>query len=440
LTSLLNKEESQIEEYFDRLWPILRSITGEGVRRSHDILGELLPLKRYEIPSGTEVLDWTVPQEWRVREAYVETPDGRRICDVRENNLHLLNYSVPYSGTLTKAELDKHLFSLPDRPDAIPYRTSYYKPNWGFCLAHNQRLALPEGNYRVHIDTEHFDGSLTMSEAVLPGVSDREVLFTTYTCHPSLAINELSGPLLNAFLYRRIAAWPKRRLTYRFLFGPETIGAICYLAMRGEELKQKLEAGYVVTCVGDDGAYRLKRSKRQATVAERAAIYALDQSKADYRVIDFNPSGSDEKQYCSIGYNLPFTVLTRTAFGEYPQYHTSDDNKNLINFQAMCSTLDTFEQIAQTLDMNRTVINRIVYGEPQMSKYGELYSPISGPSANEQTMALKWLIHYADGVHDLVEISNISGIKIHIYNEILNTLFQNELFSEYNKKIWIKKI
>jgi aminopeptidase-like protein len=424
-----NQEAQQIESYFDRLWPILRSITGEGVRQSHDILGELLPLKRHEIPSGTEVLDWTVPQEWRVREAYIESPDGRRICDVRENNLHLLNYSVPFNGIMTKSRLDKHLFSLPDRPDAIPYRTSYYKSNWGFCLSHNQRLALPEGNYRVHIDTEHFDGSLTLSEAVLPGESDREVLFTTYTCHPSLAINELSGPLLNAFLYRRIAAWPKRRLTYRFLFGPETIGAICYLAMRGEELKQKLKAGYVVTCVGDDGAYRLKRSKRKTTVAERAAIYALDQSKADYRVIDFNPSGSDEKQYCSIGYNLPFTVLTRTAFGEYPEYHTSDDNKTLMNFQSMSETLDVFEQIAKTQDLNLTVANRITHGEPQMSKYGDLYAPISGSQANEQLMALKWLIHYADGEHDLLSIADMSGIGVEVLSGVAKRLKDMKIFA-----------
>jgi len=414
-----NQEAQQIEAYFDRLWPILRSITGDGVRQTHDILGELLPLKRHEIPSDAEVLDWTVPQEWRVREAYIETPDGRRICDVQENNLYLLNYSVPFNGIITRDELDKHLYSLPDRPDAIPYRTSYYKPNWGFCLTHNQRLALPEGNYRVHIDTEHFNGSLTLSETILPGESDREVLFTTYTCHPSIAINELSGPLLNAFLYRRIAAWPKRRLTYRFLFGPETIGAICYLAMRGEELKKKLEAGYVVTCVGDDGAYRLKRSKRETTVAERAALYALVKNKCEHNVINFTPSGSDEKQYCSIGYNLPFAVLSRTAFGEYPEYHTSDDNKGLMNFQATCKTLDIFEHIAKILDLNRTVINRITHGEPQMSKYGDLYTPISGARANEVLMALKWLIHYADGEHDLLRIAEMSGISIEVLDRVM---------------------
>lgn len=426
---MVNQESDQLEAYFDRLWPIFRSITGEGVRQTHDILRELLPLKRYEVPSGTEVLDWTVPKEWRVHEAYIETPDGRRVFDVLENNLHLLNYSTPFSGILSRAELDKHLFSLPDRPEAIPYHTSYYKPNWGFCLTHNQRLALPEGNYRVHIDTEHFDGSLTLSEAVLPGESDREVLFTSYTCHPSLAINELSGPLLNAFLYRRIAAWPNRRLTYRFLSGPETIGAICYLAMRGAELKQKLEAGYVITCVGDEGAYRLKRSKQNVTVAERAAIYVLDQLKVDYRVINFNPSGSDERQYCSIGYNLPFTVLTRTAFGEYPEYHTSDDNKSLMNFPAMCETLDCFEKIAKTIDQNIHITNNIAHGEPQMSKYGDLYNPISGLQANEQLMALKWLIHYGDGEHDLLTIAEMSGIGVEVLSGVAAQLNGMKTFS-----------
>ncbi len=253
---------TQIEALFDRLWPLLRSLTGEGVRATHDILSEYVPLQRIEVPSGTQVFDWTVPEEWNVRDAYLIAPDGRRIFDVADNNLQLVNYSVPFRGTLSRAALDAHLHSRRDMPDAIPYVTSYYQPRWGFCLSEVERQALPDGDYQVVVDTELSKGALTMSEAVLPGLESDEVLISTYTCHPSLANNELSGPLVAAFLYRRLAAWPERRLTYRFVFAPETIGAIAYLAMRGDHLRERLVAGYVVTCAGLDTHFTYKRSRR----------------------------------------------------------------------------------------------------------------------------------------------------------------------------------
>jgi len=256
---------TELAAYFNRLWPILRSITGEGVRKTHDILSELVPLERIEVPSGSVTFDWTVPQEWVVREAYFVTPDHRRMCDVTKNNLHLLNYSIPFRGKVSLQEIDSHLHSLPDQPDAIPYVTSYYEPRWGFCLSHNQRQALPLGDYEVVIDTDLVDGKLTLSEAVLPGQEDREVLISTYTCHPSMANNELSGPLVAAFLYRRLAALSSRRLTYRFVFLPETIGSIVYLGLRGPVLKEKLIAGFVVTCVGDPGPFNYKRSRAGGT-------------------------------------------------------------------------------------------------------------------------------------------------------------------------------
>jgi aminopeptidase-like protein len=407
-----NDEAKLIEAYFDRLWPLPRSITGEGVRQTHDILNEICPLERHEIPSGTQVLDWTIPPEWRVNHAYLIMPDGKKILDFNDNNLYLLNYSIAFKGTLSRQELEPHLYSIPDQPDAIPYRTSYYNPKWGFCLPHALRQSLPDGEYRVEIETEHFDGSLTLSEAILPGESDEEVLFSSYTCHPSLAINELSGPLLTAFLYRRIAGWKERRLTYRFLFAPETIGAIAYLAKRGDLLKQKLKAGYVITCVGDNGAPRMKRSKRGNTEADRAAEYVLKNSPYDYRIVDFTPSGSDERQYCSIGFDLPFASLSRTTYGEFPEYHTSNDNKALMDFLAMSKTLDLYENIARALDMNLTVKNKVIHGEPQMSKYGNLYKSQNHAMGTEETLALKWLIHYADGTRDLLEIAHMSKIAL----------------------------
>jgi len=411
-------EADEIESFFDRLWPIMRSITGPGVRQTHQILGEVLPLTRHEVESGTEVLDWTVPEEWDVREAYVITPEGDRILDVRENTLHLLNYSAPFRGTVTKAELDAHLYSLPEQPDLIPYRTSYYRKNWGFCLSENQRRALPEGNYEVVIDTDHFPGSLTISEAVLEGESDQEVFFSTYTCHPSLANNELSGPLLTAFLYRRIASWRERNLTYRFVFAPETIGAICYLAMRGEELKERLQAGYIATCVGDSGGFRLKRSKSGSTVADRAAEAVLERRGVEHKVVPFNPSGSDERQYCSLGFNLPVASISRTAYGDYKEYHTSGDNKSLMDFNAMVETLDLYEEVARTNDRNSIVRNRVIHGEPQMSKYGEIYPTVHQGYPGEAAMALKWLIHYADGERDLLGIAEMSGISVDVLAEV----------------------
>lgn len=419
-------ETRELERYFDRLWPLLRSITGDGVRATHDILTEVAPLERHEIPTGSEALDWIVPDEWRVREAYLVGPDGERVLDAHDNNLHLLNYSAPFTGTVSRAELDEHLFSLPDQPDAIPYRTSYYRRRWGFCLSHRQRVALPDGDYRVVIDTEHFAGSLTLSEAVLPGETDEEVLFTTYTCHPSLALNELSGPLLTAFLYRRIAAWPQRRLTYRFVFGPETIGSICYLAMRGEEMKRKLNAGYIVTCVGDDGDYRLKLSRRGASLADRAARHALQ--GLPHSVVDFGPSGSDERQYCSIGFNLPVASITRTAYGNYPGYHNSGDNKSLMDFDAMTRTLDLYERIARILDLNERVRNRVVHGEPQMSKYGELYPTVSQGYPGDQAMALKWLIQLADGETDLIAIAERSALDVELLADVASRLVDVGLF------------
>jgi aminopeptidase-like protein len=285
-----------IATYFDRLWPILRSITGEGVRETHEILAELVPLKRIEIPTGTAVFDWTVPQEWVVREAYVIAPGGERILDVLDNNLQLLNYSMPFDGVVSRTELVEHLHTLPDQPEAIPYVTSYYSPRWGFCTSHRDLELLPEGDYRVVIDTELIDGSLTISEAVLPGDEDAEVLLSAYTCHPSLANNELSGPLVTAFLYRRMAALPRRRLTYRFVFLPETIGSISYLARHGAHFKQKMVAGYVVTCIGDGGSFTYKRSRRGGSAADRAAAHVLRTGRHEHRILDFFPdSGSDER-------------------------------------------------------------------------------------------------------------------------------------------------
>ncbi len=419
----------QLEHYFDRLWPIMRSITGEGVRQTHDILGELLPLQRIEVPSGTQVLDWQVPKEWVIRQAYVIDPHGRRILDIRDNNLHLVNYSIAYRGRMPLEELQQHLHSLPEQPDAIPYLTSYYKPYWGFCLSHKQRERLPGGEYEVVIDSDHIDGSLTLSEAVLEGESDQEILFTSYTCHPSLAINELSGPLVCAFLYQHVANLPKRYYTYRFLFAPETIGSLCYLARRGDVLKRKLAAGFVITCVGHDAPFTYKRSRQPDSLANRAAEYVLRRDHAAHHEIrEFHPIGSDERQYCSPGFDLPVGSLMRTPYDEYPQYHTSEDNKQLISFTAMSETIACYAEICRTLEMNRRYLNLQPHGEPQLGKRGLCPSLGSQQRIERQMQALLWLLNFSDGQHDLLAIAERSGLDIReLHQAAQNCLQQNLL-------------
>ncbi|HUY35264.1 MAG TPA: DUF4910 domain-containing protein [Pirellulales bacterium] len=408
----------EVAGYFDRLWPLLRSLTGEGVRRTHDMLAELVPLQRLEIPSGTACFDWTIPPEWICRQAYVVAPDGRRMLDVAEHNLHLVNYSAPFRGRVTRDQLEEHLHSLPDQPDAIPYVTSYYAPRWGFCLTQRQRDRLPEGNYLVVIDTEHVAGSLTISHAVLPGDEPDEVLISTYTCHPSLANNELSGPLAAAFLHRRLAALPRRRLTYRFVWLPETIGSIAYLHLYGEHLRRRLVAGYVVSCVGDPAPFTYKRSRRGDTPADRAALVALRRLSGERtRVLDFDPSGSDERQYCSPGFDLPVGVIARSIYGSYPQYHTSLDNRDFISFEALVESVDALLATLGVLEHNVVYRRTNPYGEPQLGRRG-LYPTLgTRRGRDERLTALRWLLNLADGRHDLVAIAERSRVDFELLRE-----------------------
>jgi len=408
----------EIGAYFDRLWPLLRSITGDGVRKTHDVLSEIIPLERIEIPTGTEVFDWEVPKEWVVRDAYLIDPNGKRILDVWENNLHLVNYSVPYNGELTLSELDEHLYSVPNLREAIPYVSSYYTPRWGFCLSQQQRDSLPDGRYQVVVDTEHVDGSMTLGELVLPGQEQTEVLISTYTCHPSMANNELSGPLVAAFLYRKLAELEHRRLTYRFVFLPETIGSLAYLAIRGDHLKEQMMAGYVVTCVGDDGPFTYKRSRLGTSLGDRAAEHVLDGDggsvHVESSVLDFFPNaGSDERQYCSPGFNLPVGSLMRTMYAKYPEYHTSLDNREFISFPAMCESVEIYFKILISLEMNRKYQNLYPYGEPQLGKRN-LYSNLGIKNVDQERSAILWLLNLSDGVHDLLSISSQSGIEISV--------------------------
>jgi aminopeptidase-like protein len=416
----LTELQQQLEHYFDKLWPICRSLTGQGVRDTLDILSEIIPLERYQVASGTKVYDWTVPDEWNIRDAYIVTPDGRKVAQFSENNLHVLNYSEPVDKEVDYATLARHVRTLPNMPDAIPYVTSYYKRTWGFCMTHREWEQLPkEGTYRVVIDSTLAPGVLDYGECVLKGSTDREVMFSTYVCHPSMANNELSGPLVQAFLYKLIAAMPERKYTYRFVFTPETIGVIAYLSRVGEHLLEHLDAGYVLTCVGDRGALTYKQSKRGDSLADRVAEHILrfraainengQTTAPNHEVINFSVGGSDERQYCSPGFNLPVGSLMRTPYQRYKEYHTSLDNKAFISFRHLADTVLAYHDIVQLLELNEKYVNTVQFGEPQLGKRGLYPDSVNPDDAREEVHRRLHLLSYADGQHDLIEIAELRG-------------------------------
>lgn len=417
--------KEQIEKYFDRLWPLNRSLTGNGNRETLKILSEIADIKITEVPSGTECFDWTVPPEWNVKEAWIKDSKGNIIADFRVNNLHLLGYSERFSGLLNLNELKEHLYSLPEQPEVIPYLTSYYKKRWGFCISHNQLINLKEGTYEVLIDSElDQDGSMTIGEAILEGDTDEEILLSTYICHPSMANNELSGPLIASFIYKKLKEKKYRRYTYRILFVPETIGSIYYLSRHGDHLKNKLSAGFVITCVGDKGNFTFKRSRAGNSITDRASVLILKQTEKYFDTEEFFPTGSDERQYCSPGFNLPVGSLMRTRYGKYKEYHTSADNKEFISFKAMEESVYKYLEILDLIENNFTYINRLPHCEPQLGKRG-LYPTLgSQKDTAEFVNALMWILNLSDGTNDIINISTISGMSfktiIKAAEELLN--------------------
>lgn len=400
-----------IESYFDRLWPICRSLTGDGVRSSLKILQEIIPFNLYEVPTGTQVFDWKVPKEWNISDAYIEDAHGKKIVDFKQNNLHVLNYSCPVNEVMPLETLQKHLYSLPEQPNAIPYLTSYYKERWGFCITQNQRDQLEEGNYKVVIQSSLTQGSLTYGDLILPSTEGRkeEILLSTYCCHPSLANNELSGPLVMAFLYQALKQWPKRKYNYRFVIVPETIGAITYLSKHGDHLRQHCSGGLVLTCCGDDKAVTYKKSKRGNTLMDLCVEHVIMdycQSKASAPIVhDFFPTGSDERQYCSAGFNLPVGSLMRSMYATYPEYHTSLDNKDFISFEAMVETIEIYLRVMDVLECNVKYQCTAPYGEPQLSPRGLYPSLGSQKQVESEITKILYLTSFSDGEHDLLTIA-----------------------------------
>ncbi len=421
----------ELEKYFDRLWPITRSLTGNGNRETLKILSEIVTdLQVNEIPSGSQCFDWTVPPEWNIREAWIKDSKGNKIVDMADNNLHIMGYSEPFKGKLSFAELRPHLYSLPDQPDVIPYLTSYYKRRWGFCLTHNQLLSLdPNETYEVFIDsTLDENGSMTIGEAIIKGKTDKEILLSTYICHPSMANNELSGPLVTSFIYKHLKEKEgDLKYTYRFLFVPETIGSICSLVTKGEHWKKNLEAGFVVTCAGDSGPFTYKRSRRGNALPDRAAELILKQTEEYFKIRDFFPTGSDERQYCSPGFNLPVGSLMRTMYAEYPEYHTSADNKEFISFEAMEKSVKKYLEILELIEKNEKYINQMPYGEPQLGKRG-LYPTLgSQKQVRDRVNAMMWVLNLADGEHDLIDISLRSKVPVKELYPVINKLLEKGL-------------
>lgn len=417
-----------MKELIEALFPICRSISGDGVRQSLACLQEVIPLDIVEVPTGTQVLDWQVPKEWNVRDAYIKDASGARIVDFKENNLHLLSYSSPLNRTMSLQELRPHLFSLPEQPDLIPYRTSYYNENWGFCLPHNQLLGLADGDYEVMIDSSLEDGSLSYGECFLPGASRQEVLISTHICHPSLCNDNLSGIAVAAHLAKSLQG-RKHKYSYRFLFLPVTIGAITWLA-RNEEAVGNIRYGLVASNLADQGGFTYKKSRSGRAGIDRIVEYVLRTSNVRHEIREFVPYGYDERQYGSPGFDLPVGSLSRTPYGEYDEYHTSADNLSFISHDNLQQSLDVFEKVVATLESNRYFRNRLPKGEPQLGRRG-LYKKVGGETdQKESQMALLWVLNLSDGRNSLLDIVEISGLNAAAVTQAAEILVSHDLLEE----------
>jgi aminopeptidase-like protein len=404
----------QIHRLMTELYPLCRSITGDGFRKSMEILRRHVPLEIREVPSGTRVFDWTVPKEWNIRDAYIKNPKGKKIVDFRKSNLHVVSYSIPVKTCLSLKDLKEHLFTLPAHPDWVPYKTSYYEENWGFCLSHRQFLALEEGDYEVVIDSSLEEGFLTYGELLLPGEKEEEVLISAHACHPSLANDNLSGVGLATILAKHLGTVGSR-FSYRFLFIPGTIGAITWLSLNEEKVK-KIKAGLVVSGVGDKGEIAYKKSRRGNAEIDRAAAHVLGHSGQPYRLLDFHPFGYDERQYCSPGFNLPVGRISRTPYREYPEYHTSADNLEFVTPDSLTESYEKIRAILNVLEGNRNYLSQNQKCEPQLGKRG-LYA-----SSGAEELALLWVLNLSDGGNSLLDIAERSGLTFGAVQEAAQTL------------------
>jgi aminopeptidase-like protein len=416
----------ELHRFAEDLYPYCRSITGEGVRHTLAAIQKRIPLQTVEVPTGTPVFDWIVPKEWNIRDAFIKRPGGNRIVDFQTCNLHVLNYSTPVHATMPLSELKPHLFTLPENPDWIPYRTSYYKEDWGFCLSHNQMLSLDDGDYEVCIDSTLQDGSLTYGECYLPGRSTDEVLISCHVCHPSLANDNLSGSTVSTFLAEHFSG-RELRYSYRFLFIPGTIGAITWLA-RNRESAARVRHGLVLTCIGDAGGFHYKKSRRGNAEIDRAAALILRHQSESSEILEFSPYGYDERQYCSPGFNLPVGCLMRSVWGSFPEYHTSADNLDFIRPLQLAGSLRVCAGILDVLENNHRYCNQSPYCEPQLGRRN-LYRSTGGDTIGDEISARLWVLNLSDGEHSLLDIAERSGLPFQAVCDAADLLTQSGLLS-----------
>jgi aminopeptidase-like protein len=391
------------------LYPICRSITGDGVRQTLASINQRIPIATVEVPTGTAVFDWTIPREWSIRDAWIKNAHGERIVDFQRCNLHVLNYSTPVRATLSLSELKPHLHSIPEHPTWIPYRTSYYKEAWGFCLSHEQLMGLEEGQYEVCVDSSLTDGHLTYGECYVPGSTADEILFSCHVCHPSLCNDNLSGIAVATFLARVLQQRRMRRYSYRFLFVPGTIGAIAWLA-RNKNETARIKHGLVLTCLGDAGGFHYKKSRRGDADIDRAAAHVLRQLGTPHEVLEFFPYGYDERQFCSPGFNLPVGCLMRSVWGQFPEYHSSADNLAFVRPEALAQSLSLCLDVIDVLEHNRLYTSTSPYGEPALGRRG-LYGATGGGQAAADNLAKLWVLNLADGRHTLLDVADRAGLS-----------------------------
>ena len=436
---------AEMYKLLTELYPICRSITGNGVRKTLEIIRNYIPIERHEVPSGTKVFDWIIPKEWNIEDAYIKTDKGQKIVDFKKSNLHVLNYSTPIKSKLPLSELKQHLYTLPDQPEAIPYRTSYYNENWGFCLSHNQFLTLEDGKYEIVIDSSLKDGNLTYGEFFLQGKKNEEILLTCYTCHPSLCNDNLSGIVLLTFLAQYLSKL-KLDYSYRFLFIPETIGAITWLKLNEEKIS-KIKHGLVITCVGDSGKFTYKKSRLGNAEIDQTAINILKESGESFQIKDFFPVGSDERQFCSPGFNLPMGSLMRTMYHKFPEYHTSLDNLEFVKGEYLIESFSIYLKIIleleknfgkfkpeeklkdqRNMDDNDIFMNLNPKCEPNLEKRGLFNKVIDLDSGT--ALSISWVLNLSDGRNSLSDISRISGIEYNLIKETSELLLKHNLLKK----------
>jgi aminopeptidase-like protein len=424
----------KIYKLAEKLWPLNRSITGQGVRETLKVLKKICPdLKIKNVDSGTDVFDWKVPDEWQVKSAYIISPDGNKICDFSKNNLHLVSYSVKTKKILNLIDLKKKLYSLPRLPDAIPYKTSYYHKDWGFCISHNQKKNLKKGTYKVLIDTKHFKGKLNYGEILIKGKSSKEIFLSTYICHPSMANNELSGPSVAIYIASWIKKFKNKKYSYRIIFVPETIGSIAYLSLHYKKMKKNIIAGYNLTCLGDNRTFSYLPSRNEDSLSDKVALQVLEKEYPRYKRYNWNYRASDERQYCSPGIDLPVATVMRTKYGSYPEYHTSFDNlKRVVNPDGLGGSFKIFTKIINTLE-NNSYFKSNNLCEPNLSKRN-LYDKIGGASSLEKhtkkrnlSKLILDILTLSDGKNSKFEIAKKCNVSEHKLDKTIKLLIRQKL-------------